>query len=588
MNWDQLKTILWLRWRLTRNQLARGGGFGAVFAVIIIVGAFVAGGAAFVGGLLGGALGLGAAKVSPLVVLAVWSGVTTVFLFFWMIGLLVELQRSESIDLQRLMHLPVALGQMFVINYLASHFTLSLVVALPAMLGLSLGLVVARGPAMLLLVPLVLSMVFPITAWTYCLRGWLASMMANPRRRRSIIMGISLAVVLVAQLPNLYFNVVARSSFHPKAARSGEEARRFSEERKATEQRRLETLFTVQRFLPPMWLAVGARGLAEGKLLPALLGMLGGFAIGVLGLRRAYRSTVLFYLGNTGAKVKALAAPSVSAEANVAAARAGARFLEMRLPGVPEPAAALALASFRCLMRAPEVKMALGTSFVVTLILAASVFLPNVAEVPEAVKPFAATGAMVFSIFLLVQFFANQFGYDRDGFRALVLSPTDRRLILLGKNLASLPLGAASGALLLVLVSVRIHLTPVMVLTALFQLVALLLLAILGGNLLSILVPYRMQMGSMKPTKMPATAMLVMMGCHLLFPLAMLPVFLPPLLGLLWRFMDLPAVVPVNLVLSMALAAGMVFAYWQALGPLGRLLQRRETKILDTVSTEVE
>jgi ABC-2 type transport system ATP-binding protein len=32
-----------------------------------------------------------------------------------------RLQRSESIDLQRLMHLPVALGQIFVINYAASH-----------------------------------------------------------------------------------------------------------------------------------------------------------------------------------------------------------------------------------------------------------------------------------------------------------------------------------------------------------------------------------------------------------------------------------------------------------------------------------
>ena len=53
MNWEQLKTILWLRWRLTRNQWQRAGGFGAVLAVIIAVGAVVLGGATFVGGLLG-------------------------------------------------------------------------------------------------------------------------------------------------------------------------------------------------------------------------------------------------------------------------------------------------------------------------------------------------------------------------------------------------------------------------------------------------------------------------------------------------------------------------------------------------------
>ena len=33
MNREQLKTILWLRWRLTRNQWQRAGGFGAVMAV---------------------------------------------------------------------------------------------------------------------------------------------------------------------------------------------------------------------------------------------------------------------------------------------------------------------------------------------------------------------------------------------------------------------------------------------------------------------------------------------------------------------------------------------------------------------------
>ena len=37
MNWDQLKTILWLRWRLTRNQWRRSGGLGAVLAAIVAV-----------------------------------------------------------------------------------------------------------------------------------------------------------------------------------------------------------------------------------------------------------------------------------------------------------------------------------------------------------------------------------------------------------------------------------------------------------------------------------------------------------------------------------------------------------------------
>ena len=62
MNREQLKTILWLRWHLTRNQWHRAGGFGAVMAVIVAVSAVMLGAATFVGGLIGAALGLGDAK----------------------------------------------------------------------------------------------------------------------------------------------------------------------------------------------------------------------------------------------------------------------------------------------------------------------------------------------------------------------------------------------------------------------------------------------------------------------------------------------------------------------------------------------
>ena len=251
MNREQLKTILWLRWRLTRNQWQRAGGFGAVLAVIVAVGAMVLGAATFVGGLLGAALGLG--EVKPEVVMWIWLGVTFVFLFFWMIGLFAELQRSETIDLQRLMHLPVALGQMFVINYLASHFALSIILMLPAMSGLAIGLTFSRGPVMLLLLPLAWSMVFMISAWTYCLRGWLATLMSNPRRRRTIIMGITLAFILISQSPNLYFNVFGgrKRSDRPKGA-TPEEVQRNRAVRQAAEKENIRQLVAAQKFIPPL------------------------------------------------------------------------------------------------------------------------------------------------------------------------------------------------------------------------------------------------------------------------------------------------------------------------------------------------
>lgn len=588
MNREQLKTILWLRWRLMRNQWARRGGLGAVIAVLVGFSAAGIAGIGFTGALLGAAFGLG--EVKPAVIMGIWLGVTGFFIFFWMVGLLNELQRSEMIDLPKLMHLPVALGQLFAVNYLVSHFTLSIVIMVPVMLGLAVGLALARGPEMLLLIPLALSMVVMITAWTYYVRGWLAAMMTNPRRRRTVIMCISVAFILLLQGPNLYFNVFNRHTSarqQPETSVSSDYWKHQQETRKAAQQEMINKLTAAQGFIPPLWVSVGAQGLAEGRVLPALCGTLGCLGIATLGLRRAYRSSVKFYHGDSGGKTAGRIKVG-EAKTTRAPVKSGNRFLEWRLPAVPEQSAALALATFRSLLRAPEVKMAWGGSMVSILIIGGMIFLRTPPHLSEAMKPLAATGAVVFSIFMMIQFFTNQFGFDRDGFRSLILSPAERRLILLGKNLAVLPVGFVFGTILLALVAVWLSLPPLAILATLCQLVTVLLIVGLGGNLISILLPFRIQPGTLKPTKMPGLVMLVMVLCQLLFPVAMAPVFVAPLLEMLWRHQQFPPLVPVNLIGSIVFCGVMIFIYAKALTPLGRLLQRRETKILGVVTVEVE
>jgi hypothetical protein len=122
----------------------------------------------------------------------------------------------------------------------------------------------------------------------------------------------------------------------------------------------------------------------------------------------------------------------------------------------------------------------------------------------------------------------------------------------------------------------------------LFQFAGVLLMAGVAGNLISILVPYRIQPGTMKPTKMPGLTMLVLMFGQMLFPAAMAPVFAGPLLEWFWRRSDLPDSVPVNLIISALLCGVTAIIYWRTLAPLGRLLQRRETKILGVITVEVE
>ena len=550
----------------------RSKGIGAVIAAVVAVGACLLGAASFFGALAAGVFGLG--RADSFLIWAVWCGLTAAFLFLWLVGLIQEIQRSEAIDLQRLMHLPVALGQIFVINYFASHLALSIVLFVPALIGLAIGLAISRGPAMLLLAPLGLATVFMVTAWTYCLRGWLATLMSNPRRRRNVIMVLVFSFVLLGQAPNIYFNVFRSAAGHGSATSNG-----FGKFR------------SVQKFVPPLWVPLGAQALADGKVLPALLGTLGCCALGGLGLWRAYRSTLRFYRGDSGqvaaTRTEARQKPPATATAQ-AKAQKGSRFLELRFPVVPEQATALALATFRSLLRAPEVKMAWGSSILVPFLVGGTILFRHQLPISEAAKPFIATGSVAFSIFMLAQFLSNQFGFDRDGFRSLILSPANRKLILLGKNLACLPVGAGFSLILLGLISIRLKPSLESLAAVLCQLTALLMLAGLVGNLLSILVPYRIQPGSMKPTKMPGLAVLLMLVCHLLLPIAMAPVFLPALLELLWRNAGWSPAVPVNFILSLALAGVASLAYWQALGPLGRLLQRRETKILGIVTVEVE
>lgn len=585
MNWEQLKTIVWLRWRLTRNQWQRAGALGGVLAVLVTMGVLGLGGLSFVGGLMLAALGLG--ETSPEGIMGIWFAITIGFLVLWMIGLLTELQRSETIDLQRLMHLPVSLGQLFVLNYLASHLAFSIILMVPTMTGLALGLAVSKGFSMLLLLPLSWSMVLMISAWTYCLRGWLASLMNNPRRRRAIIMGITLAFILAAQLPNLYFNVFGRKRHDSTRHSTPEEVQRARNEQRAEGKAKFEGFVAMQRFVPPFWLPYGALRLAEHRPAPALFATCGCVGLGLLGLRRAYRGTVKFYLGETNGKPgdHSHPQPSSAPPTDMAGRKT---LLDLQLPAVSDQAAAVALGTFRSMLRAPEVKMAWATAFIVMVIIGASVLVRNAPEIPAAAKPLVITGAMVLTIFMLIQFLANQFGFDREGFRAFVLSPVERRLILLGKNLATWPVGAVTGLVILMLLSIWLHLPLLAVLAGILQLATLLLLGSLAGNLLSILSPFKIQAGSMKPTKMPALAMLTMVVFQMLFPLVALPLFIPPLLEWLWLLAGWPAAVPVNLILSAGLLGLVIVVYRHSLHPLGRLLQQRELRILNTVTAGQE
>jgi ABC-2 type transport system permease protein len=118
VNWRHLQAFVWLRWRLLYNECRRAGAFNAVVMMIVAVGALVTAIPLFFVSFLVGWFAI--PKAAPVHLLYAWDALILGFLFFWALGLLTELQRTEPISLAKFLHLPVSAGGAFLINYLSS------------------------------------------------------------------------------------------------------------------------------------------------------------------------------------------------------------------------------------------------------------------------------------------------------------------------------------------------------------------------------------------------------------------------------------------------------------------------------------
>jgi hypothetical protein len=454
---------------------------------------------------------------------------------------------------------------------------------LPAMLGFCAGLIVGAGPAMALLVPLVLSSVFMVTAWTYCLRGWLAALMVNKRRRRAIIVWVTLAFIVFCQLPNLLFNAhFFRKQVQPKREQRQERGRR----RETSDQGQgglvlPESVMQAHLVLPPGWLGYSAMALKERNAWPGLGAMAASSLIGALGLMRAYRLTIRFYQGAEGRAKPKPARPA-------APVRRGVLLVERRLPWLPDDTSALTLATFRSLLRAPELKMGFIGPLVMGVMLVSMRFTRSGHLLPGPWTAFAATAAAVFAVFCIAPMMSNTFGLDRNGFRALVLLPTRRHHILLAKNLAFFPFVALVALTMLTAVKFLLRLSWEAFLAGLLQAGIAFFLFSLVCNLLSILAPFRIASGTLQAKKPKAIVFVAVFVTMFSLPLIMLPMLVPAGLRLLFSGLNWVPWLPVNLLATLGLLAAAAVLYRLLLPLEGRLLARREQTILREVTEEVE
>jgi hypothetical protein len=616
VNWQHLLTFLWLRWRLRVNQVKKAGVFNAVVTAIFAVSLIPSAVVMFVGAFLAGALAIPLIPEEhlPTVILFVWDGLILGFLFFWAIGVLAELQRSDALSLDKFLHLPVSLGSAFLINYFSSLFSINLLIFVPPMLGFSLGLIVAEGPIFLLFVPLLAAFLLAVTAATYQFQGWLASLMVNKRRRQTIIVLFTLGFLVLTQLPNLanmmhLWGAPGQNPFDQRtnpewkalneALNDGkitiEEYQReqpklqakLQEQVKEQERAALAAAVSIGRLanmiLPPGWLALGGMDLVQGNVLSAILGTLGLTLIGSACLWRSYRTTMRLYTGyfTAGMPKAAAALPAVPTFKQPIRAL----FVEKEIPWVPEQAAAIAVSGLRSLLRAPESKMLLLTPIIMLVAFGGALFAKR-GEVPEPVRFLMVVGAMAMILTSLVQFIGNQFGFDRDGFRVFVLSPARRQDILLGKNLAVAPIALGMGFAMAALIEVIYPMGPDYFLASLVHLIAMYFLFCTLANWMSILSPTGVNPGTMKMAKPSALLVLLVFLFMFVMMLSFLPTLLPLAITVLLVWLGCPGWVPICLPLTLLMCAVILFLYRLALPWQGRLLHAREQKILMVVTTK--
>src|SRR5262249_54139650 len=158
---------------------------------------------------------------------------------------------------------------------------------------------------------------------------------------------------------------------------------RTARERLETEHKAYWYATLLNLVLPPGWLALGAFYSAGGSSLPAVAAIAAMSLVGLISLWRSYRTTVRIFTGEFTGRKSSARAPVAAPTADKAAQRL---LVERYLPWVGERAAAIALAGFRALTRAPEAKLMLLGPVIMVFALG-SVFFTGRIKVPANLSP---------------------------------------------------------------------------------------------------------------------------------------------------------------------------------------------------------
>ena len=612
----QLKALLMLRYQLTVNQIKKAGKWNVVISFIFIALGLVSSVSAFFTGLIGGAFWFQEASIDT--ILITWNVILLAFLGMWAIGLMTELQQTELMSIDKLLHLPISLRGAFFLNYTSSFINTSFILFVPMMIGLAIGMLLARGPTMALSIPVIIAFLFFITTLTYQLRGWLGRIMENKRTRGTVIAVVTIVFVGLSQVPHLVTTAMDRQEDAAESAQrivlnetrdahligidalishgrvdpstkgilvdqldsvlaNQKQANRSAEDAALWEavQRGIRK---TDAYFPPGWMPLGIVRAAEGSWLFGIVTSIAMGLMGLISLTFSYRSAMNKYTGVDSKSRKKKKTKQVTESVE-------SKYLLRRLPLVSEHVATVAVTTYRSILRAPESKLLLVMPVILFVIGATVLIGKDDFNIPTLARPFLPIAGITVTMFSLTGLLCNQFGMDRDGFRCLILSPIDRKDIFIGKNIGLAPLATGLSTLMVIGVQVLAPLNFFSFLASLIQVPAVYLLYCILGNSTSTYFP----MGIKRSTMQPANPKFIPMMVMILVTMFGIALFLIPTViscGLpiiLHQILEVPAG-PFYLLFTVIQLAITFFCYRWIVGKQGQWLWKRETLVLDTVA----
>jgi hypothetical protein len=558
---SQLLTLIWLKWRLLRNSLRSSKA--VVNKVASLLGMSLALAFSIALALILGVVAYVVIQPEGLQQILSRSSqqipvsTTAEFILFSIIGFLylmwgtlpLSIGGGKQFEAGKLLVYPITLRKLFAVDFVSEFTTLHSVIAVPAIFALAAGVGLGTGNLAAALVAAV-----PIALFGVALSKWLSTIMGSLLRKKRARGETIIALIgAIAGFGGALAGQIAPALFrHAESVRS-------------------------LRWTPPGAAATLFISVAPENALPYALAFFTLSAYSVALIAGTYLIARRAALGLEGRRKR----KAVIEEQSALPLYGG-----WDLPFLPSDLSAVIEKEFRYAVRNAQMRMLAIMPLVLILIRLfnsqrmerSGQGVNGASEFFEYGSGLLATGGVLYVFLVLTGITCNAFAFEEGGMRTLILSPVDRRKILLGKNITMTVIALAFAVVLLVLNTIvfgDITLPDLLFVTLCFVIFAALISII--GNWLSMRFPKRMVFGK----RMNVSGV----GGLMVIPIVVV-LSIPPLLATLAGYLMKALWIEYVALAAMALVSLGIYALF--LNFHARMLAQREIEILEAVREPID